>query len=95
MLRRTFIKVAVAAAAIAGLAGSAQAQGKELKVGVIFDLSGPLAAGGRLGALAGGAGPGGVACAAAGCKVGWKIRPMMATTPILSVPKLTFHKRHW
>lgn len=27
-------------------AGSAQAQGKELKVGVIFDLSGPLAAGG-------------------------------------------------
>ena len=27
-------------------AGSAQAQGKELKIGVIFDLSGPLAAGG-------------------------------------------------
>ncbi len=36
MLRRTFIKVAVAAAAIAGLAGSAQAQAlKELNFGII------------------------------------------------------------
>jgi phosphonate transport system substrate-binding protein len=36
MLRRTFIKVAVAAAAIAGLAGTAQAQGlKELNFGII------------------------------------------------------------
>ena len=41
MLKRYLAGLALAAAA-----GAAFAQGKEIKIGVIFDLTGPFAAGG-------------------------------------------------
>ena len=44
-MRRAGIAVAAAAVALAGAIG-AQAQDKEIKIGVIYDYTGPLAAGG-------------------------------------------------
>ena len=49
MSTRNFcVRMFCAAFAAAGLAGAAHAQQKEIKVGVIFDYTGPLAAGGSI-----------------------------------------------
>jgi branched-chain amino acid transport system substrate-binding protein len=46
--RHFYVRMLFAALAAAGLASTAQAQQKEIKVGVIFDYTGPLAAGGSI-----------------------------------------------
>ncbi len=49
MLKRRAVRLlggAVAAVAALGMAVSAQAQEKKIKIGVIYDLTGPLAGGG-------------------------------------------------
>jgi branched-chain amino acid transport system substrate-binding protein len=46
--RRTCVRALLATVATLGLAMSAQAQQKEIKVGVIYDYTGPLAAGGSI-----------------------------------------------
>lgn len=51
--RRIYVRALLAALASIGVAASAQAQQKEIKVGVIFDYTGPLAAGGSLAAAQG------------------------------------------
>ena len=51
--RRVFVRALVAAVAAAGIAVTAQAQEKVIKLGVIYDYSGPLAAGGSLAAAIG------------------------------------------
>ena len=45
-MSKSMVRLAFALLACLGLAVSAQAQEKKIKIGVIFDLTGPLAGGG-------------------------------------------------
>ena len=50
--RRTLLKNSAAAAAVVGLDWTrAQAQAETVRIGVIYDLTGPFAAGGSVGPL--------------------------------------------